>query len=279
MQAASIVTDELRSAIASGPPQRALDENIIEPSDPRQAAARAAWRALTGRQEPSAERRFVSLSVHPAERAAFANLAERAQRARDPPGACRRLKLACAAEAGQGELWLLVGSPCGIAFGREQRRRRSERAGRHTGRTRADASDVKLEAVADGGRRRLALAHAAREPGETAAQQAERVARALGRSLTERDASGDALATAQSELFAAVGGAPRPAYARLLDALSPDHTAWLEPRGSFASLAQANRDSVAARGRDLLRGPLRVAVLGNQDEAQATASRAQALER
>jgi hypothetical protein len=93
-----------------------------------------------------------------------------------------------------------------------------------------------------------------------------------------RDASGSALAAAQSELFAAIGGEQRPGYARLLDALSPDHSAWLEPRGTWATLAQASRDSVAARGRDLLRGPLRVAVLANQDEAQGLAA-AHAFER
>jgi hypothetical protein len=90
--------------------------------------------------------------------------------------------------------------------------------------------------------------------------------------LTERDTGGSALATAESELFASLGADPRPGYARLLDALSPDHVAWLEPRGTWMSLAQANHDSVAARGRDLLRGPFRLAVLSNQDDAQGAAT-------
>src|SRR5207237_4124044 len=106
----------------------------------------------------------------------------------------------------------------------------------------------------------------------------ERVARALARALSLHDASGNAFATAQSQLFAAIGGQPRPGYARLLDALAPDHQAWLEPRGTWAALADANRDSVGARGRDLLRGPLRIAVLANQDDAQAAAT-AHAFER
>ncbi len=273
-QAASIVSEELRLAIASSPLQRALDENIVEPSDPRQAAARAAWRALTGRQAPGNERRFVALSVHPAERAAFVKLAGALNDFETHPVRAP-LETRVRAEPGQGELWLLVGSPCGTLG--ESNDDAGQSALALTLAAHEPTSDVKLEPWLTADAVGL-LAHAPREPGETAAQQAERVARALGRSLTERDARGDALATAQGELFAAVGGAPRPAYARLLDALSPDHSAWLEPRGSFASLAQANRDSVAARGRDLLRGPLRVAVLGNQDEAQATAA-AQALQR
>ena len=72
-QATSIVSEELRAALSSGEPERTLDSSIIQPSDPREAAARAAWRALTGRLEPGSERRLVALSVHPAERAAFNN--------------------------------------------------------------------------------------------------------------------------------------------------------------------------------------------------------------
>jgi hypothetical protein len=273
-QAASIVSEELRAAMASGEPRRALDENVIEPSDPRQAAARAAWGALSGRQEPGAERRFVALAVHPGERAAFANFASALSDFETRP-ARAPLETRLRAEPGQGELWLLAGSPCGTLG--ESNDDAGQSALALTLAAHEPTDDVKLEPWLTADAVGL-LAHAARKPGEAPLQQAERVARALGRALTERDASGDALATAQSELFAAVGGAPRPAYARLLDALSPDHVAWLEPRGTFGSLAQANRDSVAARGRDLLRGPLRVAVLGNQDDAQASAA-ARALER
>jgi hypothetical protein len=273
-QGASIVTDELRSAVVADPAPRTLDENIIEPGDPRQAAARAAWHALTGRQEPSAERRFVALSVHPSERAAFANLSSALSDFENGP-ARAPLEARVHSEAGQGELWMLVGSPCGTLA--ESNDDAGQSALAVTLAAHAASSGVQLEPWLTADAVGL-LAHSAREPGESGLQQAERVARALGRALTEPDAGGDALATAQSELFAAVGGSPRPAYARLLDALSPDHSAWLEPRGSFASLAQANRDSVAARFRDLLRGPLRVAVLGNQDDAQATAA-ARVLER
>lgn len=273
-QAASLVSEEMRAALGPAEPRRALEDNIIEPSDPRQAAARAAWRALTGRQEPGVERRFVALSVHPAERAGFAGLASALTEFETRP-ARAPLETRIRSEAGQGELWLLVGSPCGTLS--ESNDDAGQSALALTLAAHEPANDVTLEPWLTADAVGL-LAHSARAPGENAPEQGERVARALGRALTERDSSGDALATAQGELFTAVGGSPRPGYARLLDALSPDHVAWLEPRGTFASLAQANRDSVAARGRDLLRGPLRVAVLGNQDDAQATDA-AHALER
>jgi hypothetical protein len=267
-QAASIVSEELRVALASNGSERALDENIIQPSDPRQAAARAAWRALTGRLEPGPERRLVALSVHAAERAAFNNLAT-ALSDLDTHPARAALETRVRSEPGQGELWLLVGSPCGTLG--ESNDDAGQSALALTLAAQGASAGVALEPWLTADAVGL-LAHAAREPNESAEQQGERVARALARALTLRDASGNALATAQSELFSAIGGSPRPGYARLLDALSPDHSAWLEPRGTWASLAQANRDSVGARGRDLLRGPLRVAVLANQDEVQGAAT-------
>ena len=264
-QALSLVSEEMRAALPLGESDHALDENIIEPSDPRIAAARAAWRALTGRQDPGAERRFAALSVHPTERAAFsawpsviADLESRAQRA--------PIETRLRAEPGQGELWVLLGSPCGTLG--ESNDDAGQGALALTLAARAASADVALEPWLTTDAVGL-LAHSARKPSESASAHAERVARALARALSERNAGGDAMAMAQRELFSGVGGAPRPGYARLLDALAPDHSAWLEPRGTWASLSLANRDSVAARARDLLRGPLRVAVLANQDDAQA----------
>jgi hypothetical protein len=223
---------------------------------------------LVGRQKPGEPRRFVALSVHPGERASFSSLASAVSdfEVGTPRAPVEARVLA---EPGQGQLWLLLGSPCGTLG--ESNDEAGQSALALTLAAHAASSDVALEPWLTADAVGL-LAHSARNPGESPTQQAQRVARALGRALTEPSTRGDALAMAQSELFAAIGGAQRPGYARLLDALSPDHDAWLEPRGTFAALAQANGDSVSARARDLWRGPLRVAALGNQDEAQATAA-------
>ncbi|MEO6600928.1 MAG: hypothetical protein ABIQ16_13700 [Polyangiaceae bacterium] len=273
-QAASLVSEEMRAALPSAERAGALEENIVEPADPRQAAARAAWRALTGRQEASGERRFVALAVHPTERATFSGWASVLSDFETRPTRAP-LETRLRAEPGQGELWVLLGSPCGTLG--ESNDDAGQSALALTLAARATTADVALEPWLTTDSVGL-LAHAPRMAGESPNEQAERVARALARALTDRGMGGDALAVAQRELFASVGSAPRPGYARLLDALAPEHVAWLEPRGSWASLALANRDSVSARGRDLLRGPLRVAVLANQDEAQAVVA-AHALER
>lgn len=273
-QAASLVTDEMRAVLATAQGSGRLDENIVEPGDPRQAAARAAWRALSAQREAAPERRFVALAVRPEERAAFNGWTSVVSDFETrPPRAPLEARLR--AEPGQGELWVLLGSPCGTLG--ESNDDAGQSALALTVAARASTADVAFEPWLTTDSVGL-LAHAPRLSGESPNEQAERVARALARALSERDTGGDALALAQRELFAAIGGMPRPGYARLLDALAPDHVAWLEPRGTWASLASSTGDFVAARARDLLRGPLRVAVLANEDEAQAAVA-VHALER
>ena len=206
----------------------------------------------------------VALSVHPARSATTSNFGAALGDFETHP-ARAAIETRVRSEPGQGELWLLAGSPCGTLS--ESNEEAGESALALTLAAQSSTNGVALEPWLTADAVGL-LAHAARRPNESAVQQAERVARALARAFTERDASGNALSTAQGELFSAIGGQPRPGYARLLDALSPDHSAWLEPRGTWTALAQANRDSVGARGRDLLRGPLRVAVLANEDDTQ-----------
>ncbi|HKO48142.1 MAG TPA: hypothetical protein VJV79_10485 [Polyangiaceae bacterium] len=264
--AVTLVTEEAHAPESAAP--GAIEENIIEPSDPRQAAARAAWRALTGQQEPGPERRMVAVTVHPAERPAFSGFANSLREFETRPQRAP-LETRLRAEPGQAELWILLGSPCGTLA--ESNDNAGQSALALTMAAHETSADVALEPWITPDAVGL-LAHAPRRALESASEQAERVARALARALSERSAAADALATAQSELFLAVGGAPRPGYARLLDALAPDHRAWLEPRGTWASLAEANRDGVAARGREVLHGPLRVAVLANEDNAQAEAA-------
>jgi len=264
--AVSLVSEEAHATESATP--RAIEENIIAPSDPRQAAARAAWRALTGLQEAGPERRVVGVSVHPTESPGFNAFASALHEFETrPPRA--PLETRVRAEPGQAELWVLLGSPCGTLD--ESNDNAGQSALALTMAARESSAEVALEPWVTPDAVGL-LAHAPRRALESANEQAARVARALARALSERSSAGDALASAQAELFLAAGGSPRPGYARLLDALAPDHSAWLDARGTWASLAEANRDGVAARGREILHGPLRVAVLANEDEAQAAAA-------
>ncbi len=255
-----------------------LEDSVLRPADPRQAAAVAAWRALGGRLQPGPVRELASYETHASEAGATADraltqaLAEvRATWAQ--PVVERRTRV----EAGQGELWALLASPCGTSS------ESSADAGLTALVVRALAGagagdDVAIEPwiTADG---IGLLAHAPRRgPDETPEQHARRVGSALGRALVATRLHGADVADAREALLAGLGPGPRPGYWLALESLAPDHPSWLEPRGTWQSITEAARQDVATRRRRLLSEPLRVAVLASWDAAQAETT-AQALER
>ena len=64
------MTEEAESASAE-PARGQLEEAMVRPTDPAQAAAAAAWRALVGRESPGPTRRFVSYIANAGERGRF----------------------------------------------------------------------------------------------------------------------------------------------------------------------------------------------------------------
>ncbi len=185
-------------------------------------------------------------------------------------------------EQGQGEVWVLLASPCGTL---------------DEGPYDAGSSALAALAVVDHERRVLAggvaiepwitpdgvgvLAHAAangaaRED-ETALGRrvTSAAARAFAGEVPERDAIADArtVALAQIERTAGPHGA---AIEGLLGALSPDHPSQLHALGPFSRVAALSVASVTSRWQSLASGPLRMALLANGGAAQATAAFLQA---
>lgn len=257
---------ELESA-ENLPKGAALDASVLRPSDPREAASSAAWRALVGRNEAGPTRRLTAYSAPAAEQRIARELAaaletERAAFARPTLEVRQRV------EAGQSEFWMLVATPCGTTETKDDAGLGALVVRALAERTRPDA-DVTLEPWVSPDGIGL-LAHAApRDLHETGPGLAARVAAALGRALIGPKPSGVELAAARAGLLEELGPGPRAGFWFTLEAASAGHSAWLEPRGTFSSLAMATSEAVAARHRDLSSGPLRVAVLSNQDEAQA----------
>jgi hypothetical protein len=251
-----------------------LDDSVLRPADPRQAAAVAAWRTLSDRVQPGAERRFVNYRAPLAQADSNAALA----RALDQTAlAWRQQKLDTRArvEAGQGELWVLLASPCGTS---------SEGSGE------AGLSAIAMRALAVAhphvGRVRIEpwttpdgvglLAHSPRlGPNETPAAHAERVASALGRVLAVDALGGDAVARARVELRDELGPGPRPGFWLAVESVSPDHPSWLDARGTWQSITNATPSAVEQERREIVTGPLRLAVLADSSESQVgDASRA-----
>lgn len=264
---AALVERSARAALAQAEPG-ALDESVLRPSDPRRAALLAAWRGLPSGDAREEPRRSVAYIGGPSDSLTSADLARalenaRARLLRPSVEVSERL------ESGQGELWLLLASPCGTAaetlsdagaFALTLRTLAENMSGR----------GVRFEPwiTPDGVG---LLAHGPRlSPSEPALTQASRIAAALGRALTA-PLDGAALGSARAELLKELGGRPFPGFALALEGLAPDHPSWLEPRGLFRSVSELPTEGLERARRLLLSSPLRLSVLSSA-AAQARAA-------
>jgi hypothetical protein len=247
-----------------------LDEAVLAPSDARIAAAAAAWRALTGRNEPGAEeRRFVNFLAQPAEASATAGGELQRALARVDVGWNRSsIETRSRVETGQGEIWALVASTCGTVAETASDAGAAALVMQALAERTAQSNGVTLEpwVTTDG----VGLfAHATRAtPRETPEEQARRLGDALGRALSTARINGPFAAEARESLLDELGPVPRPGFFATLGALSGGHPSWLDPRGGVTSLAALEIHALEARRRAILAGPLRLAVLANATRDQ-----------
>ncbi|HEY3496849.1 MAG TPA: hypothetical protein VGK73_19255 [Polyangiaceae bacterium] len=249
-----------------------LDEAVLRPTDPGEAAAAAAWRALVGKRAAGPARRLAAYTAKANERGRFdlaaAVAAQREAEAR------ASVELASRAERGQARLFALLASTCGT-----------------TGETSADAGEAALvvSALARSAAREGSdvtfepwiagdgvgiLAHAApRNPREDARAQAARIGAALGQALAAPRTDSEDVARAREALLDQVGREERRGYSLVLDTLTQGHPSWLEPRGTFGALESAPDGGLGAVLKRFLARPLRLAVLANGPADQAEALR------
>jgi hypothetical protein len=244
----------------------ALDESVLRPSDPLRAAALAAWRALPSEVETAPPRSVVLYVGEPTEHTAVADLTRSLAAARARLGR-PSFEVVHREESGQGELYLLLASACGTVS-EDQHDAGALGLLLRTIAASSTYPEVRFEpwVSADGAG---LLVHAPRHDAmETPEEQARRVAAALGQALAAR-LNGNELGAARNDLLEELGGRPYPGWALSLDGLAPGHPSWLEPRGTWASVADLPTPELERARRTLLAGPLRFAVLAGRGEAQA----------
>jgi hypothetical protein len=279
--AAAVARREIAAELAAGGGAVA-GRQILTATDTRDAAARAAWWALASSSPGVGPRWAEALGVPaagergrepppPVAAGRFQAELARAVAAGAAPAAERRVSV----ERGQGELWVLLASPCGVAeegaldagFGALAALAAIE------ARRRVEGVTLEPWITSDG---TGLIAHAAlRDDGESSVDLARRVAGAAARALTATAPTAEALAAARAALLdhlERTAGHQGAAFAVFAPAMSPDHPSWLEPAGVWARVAGAGLEAVRLRGQALASGPLRVAVLANADAAQAAAA-------
>lgn len=264
-RALAVVTEEAEIAAAE-PARGQLEEAMVRPTDPTQAAAAAAWRALVGRESPGPTRKFVSYVANAGERGRF-DWAPALSAYRESSSKAS-VEVVSRVEAGQAELFVLLGSTCGTAA-----------------ETDADAGEAALVATVlarSGGPSDIAfepwiatdgvgvVAHTSRRGlTERPADQARRLARALGERLAASPPDVHDIAQARNTLLDAIGRDERRGYVLALDAVSGAHPSWLEPRGTYAALGSAPAGGFEPALDRWLSHPLRLVVLANGDAQQA----------
>lgn len=279
--AALVIEHELLAELAERADDAVAASQIRALADPREAAAAAANWALSRDASSGAGGAASSSPIFPA----FAFGAS-APKAKEEPNAVAAAFSAAlgegerawsrsaienrvAVEQNQGQLWLLLASPCP-----------PPEPSAHAGLT-----ALTLEALASSGVHQGVsvepwtaadghglLAHAARQPNESSEALATRVANAAARLLALDPPSGQAVVAARTALLPRLDSPADEARARLAGILAPTALTRLLPWGSAASVGRLEGADARVRWGGFATGPLRAAVLANDDSAQATAA-------
>ena len=245
----------------------ALDQGALSASDPRDAAAIAAWRALTGVLDPGPDRAFVSAAARPGDAQtdeALTRGISRAEKTRGEPS----VDVVRATEGGQGEQWMLLANPCATASESTRDAGRRALVVRTLAEKATGASDVQIEPWVSTSGIGL-LAHAPRRgPEETPDAQAERIAGALGRALAGTTIHNDDTASARTRLLTELAPEIEPLWPAALDALSPSRASLLDARGTWQAVSDLSVESVEVDRHAFVRGPLRFALLLNATDTK-----------
>ncbi|MFO0757652.1 MAG: hypothetical protein U0359_14240 [Byssovorax sp.] len=284
--AAAVARAELRAEVALGAGPAVAGRQILTAADPRDAASRAAWWALSGVAPASTPERWaLALALPPADHPSSADPSPerwKAELDRALAGASQPvLERRAAVERGQGELWVLLASPCGVV---------------EEGPLDAGLGAVAMLASMEALRGKAGatvepwittdgigvLAHAPiRDERETPLDLARRVGDAAARAFGHGTLTVEHTAAARASALDLIGraqGKDGAAFASFAGALSPDHPSWLSPFGIWSKVASAGLEDVRFRRDALAGGPLRLAVLANTDAAEVEAA-VQAAER
>jgi len=250
-------------------------------SDPREAAERAAWWGLAGDYAQAAGVDLhVNLTVavaasrdasDPSARTFTASVRTEIDRATlgfRAPVVQARTRV----ERGQGEVWILIGTPCGTlpegpsdaGAGAAIALAAAAQASRAAG----DAQVEPFTAVDGIG----VLVHGPAHRGESPEGHARRLADVAARAFAADALQANHISQARTTLLLGASRADAQTLAGLANALWPAHPSWFDANGTPFGLATVSDETLALRAAAIRAGPLRVAVVSNVDRPQADAA-------
>ena len=175
-------------------------------------------------------------------------------------------------EAGQGEAWVLLASPCGTASETEAESGLSAlfaAAAATATESRTDGASVEPWVTSDGVG---VVVHGPPVPGESATAHARRLADIAGRAFAAAPIVSTTLGRARANLLRRDARNDGAAMSVLASALAPSHPSWIVPWGASEPIARSADAAVLVRAQALRGGPLRLAILANSDGTQVEAA-------
>lgn len=276
--AAALARQEMTVELADYTPGNDAANQLPErAADPRDAAERAAWWSLSGRSTEPGDDVRVSLTVGlaaPRDTGTTATVP-----AADIRAEIDRATMAWHAtvveartrvEHGQGETWVLLASPCGT-IGEAGDAGSGAVAAMAASLQAGGAPDAQVEPFVSSDGLGV-LAHGPARPGESPQGHARRLANLAARAFAADALDGVHVSHARTMLLARTGEIDGRLLAVAGGALSPGHASWIVPVGTRMGLASLADDDVETRAASLRAGPLRVAVVASEDQAQADAA-------
>ncbi|HEY1693154.1 MAG TPA: hypothetical protein VGG39_13390 [Polyangiaceae bacterium] len=280
--AAALARQEMAVEIAdTTAPQDLGRELAARAADPREAAETAAWWALARGSETrdaSPPRLAIVVGVAatheasappgPGDAEALRAEIDRATIAWHAPAVESRTRV----EHGQGETWILVASTCGTtAEATGDAGVSAVVAAATAAMGNAQPGDARVEPWVSGSGVGL-LVHGPPHEGESSQAHARRLADLAARPFAADPLDDAALVRARTQLAARASEPEARVLGALGAALAPGHPSWVDPWGTYFGIAAATDDAVTTRASSMRAGPLRVAVLADDDEAQAQAA-------
>ncbi|HZO16256.1 MAG TPA: hypothetical protein VFB62_23440, partial [Polyangiaceae bacterium] len=248
----------------------AVARSIVGAADAREAAARAAWWALSGRaSRTTSVHTALAVSAQGKETPVTGDLDARYRRAAGALSAPRASPIVAqrqSIERGQGEVWVLIGSPCAMMDEGPWDAGRAALAAVSVAAAAPPRADVTVAPWVTGDGVGILAHGGAFFPGEPAEAVARRVARAAAQTFTSLPEEG-ALARAKQTIVDLLG--PTRGYAAIARATVPNHPSWIAPWGDPEEHAGATAIDLRDRWRGVLRSPIRAAVIANAGKAQA----------
>jgi hypothetical protein len=272
-RSAADALDELQHTLANVKPGPwVVAKQVLAMEGPDDAAAVAAWQALNTPYVEVAGRPpqpIVHYAGPYATPTPAGQLAQLVPAERDKLSTTPELKRSV--EAGQGKFWMLLATPCGTSA-EDATTAGTSALALHASALAFDAhSGVTLEPWLNVDAMGI-LAHAAAiAPHESPSAQAERVAEALARALLTSGPAPDVILRSRELLLGEVAKGPTPSLSLALRQTSANHPSWLDARGTWSTLTAISSRSVQLQRESFLRGKLRLASLGNHDDAQIEA--------